>query len=378
MAEAAEKEIETTTLKSYVVSAVYALFGLSGLAGVDYLTHRLPHQPWWLLAVQNAFAIVAGTGFIGILFELGLRRNLVAETVVRLKTLFDEDTQFAHSLSDSARERRVENTLKAHLGAELGQAIFLGLVHRYFVQPTRYRKDARLVVALSACSEVKVNSFLTGQTHLDVSKYCSLVADYSFKVKFPNAGIISVICTFSDDIGDLYESFRRPDCLAREVIQLDEADKTVILEAFRTAGKNNWANIIKSIAQIEILMNGTKLPLSGVHFSEPSLSLVFEFNAAGRKENTDLDRYQVIIRTLFLRSYGVFPIVLAEPTYNPYIELSYSDSKLTRVSSAPFLTSEMPFQPRVIHDRELKRKSIDTANENGEPARDFIFTWQSS
>jgi hypothetical protein len=238
MADGRQREFETTNLRSYLVSGLYTLVGLAGLYGTYYLAHAKAEKPWWLPAIENGFSIVAGTGFIGILFELSLRRNLITETVLRLRTLFDEDPDFANSLSVTAQEERVENTLRAHLGAELGRAIFLGLVHRYFTQPKRYRKDARLLVALSSCSELKINTFLPPKAPLDVTKYCSLVADYSFRLKVKRSRTTFVICTLSDDIGDLYEIFRKEDCIAREIIQLDEKDRTVILEAFKTTKKN--------------------------------------------------------------------------------------------------------------------------------------------
>jgi hypothetical protein len=128
--------------RPFGISLLLFLVGLSMFWGIDYFIDFDPaHKSLGYVASHKIPEALISAGALGILFRMLFYNNLKSSFIEETRNLFNEDITLARSLNDAAREQRVENTLKAHLGSELGGAIHTSLVARYFSSSNTFRRN---------------------------------------------------------------------------------------------------------------------------------------------------------------------------------------------------------------------------------------------
>src|ERR1700752_2119495 len=225
------------SMRVILVSIVLSLLGPGGLFALDYSSRinrdvvspptngrpsQVDHDPWWHYLLFHLLALIGSVGLVGLSLELISRGELVADYIRKMKELFDEDPDLAKSLSDEARQRRVENTLKAHLGEEGGKAIYYGIVRRYLTQKSPFRHDITYEATIDDLEEEVELGEGRYKVTLSTGHYYRLTVSWSFRRAYEKYD--SIGCILVQENEELDRWFDRPKCLYREVVEIAKAD----------------------------------------------------------------------------------------------------------------------------------------------------------
>jgi len=387
--ELAKLKRERFNLRLVIIAIVCFLFGTACLAALDiigpYLIFKVNKQ--LMVLAHHVFAIVSAVGIVGFIYEMFAHRRLAQEILDQMRTLLNEDPTSAQSLSNEARQERVANTLKAHLGARMGAAIYEGLVKRYLVYHTAYREDATYKITLKELQEdITITSGTEHETAVMLSKenYFKLFAHYSFIREITDSQRL-IACTLSETEGytALYSLFRQPECLIREVVQLDEHDKQKIDKLFKDFDKpDSTVAVINQLFSFQAFLDGQEVTVkhqlidaglqSGCTFS---WNMILPSEIAHRKSV----KYDIKVRSICAKSFHRFPVLLGEPALNPEIELTYPSG--LKVATVPFINGDEPFDPRkIMNDPEECKITVAISGINGGEAWVFpnsgvLFVW---
>ncbi|HJX85062.1 MAG TPA: hypothetical protein VJ723_12025 [Candidatus Angelobacter sp.] len=369
-----------------------AICGSIGLGVIETIEHSLPlwldhSPPLWLhplgFFLHHLAAIVAAVGVVGLIFEWTERKRLVEEMVAQMRQLFQADPTFAKHLRKETSQKLVENTLSAHLGSKLGPAIYEGLVSKYLTQETVHREDVRYEVSLAELEQAITVAGESGSVTFTPDKYFSLTSAYEFKRQI-KAGHRLIAFTLAEDESytELYNLFQHPECLAREVIQLEQADKQELVNCLGSIKGAYSQERIENFLWVSVTLNGRKIPTVLKIHTAKHLSFSWELGDIP-KEITDAGSvdYEICIKTLIAKSFHRFPVLLAEPALNPRIVFNYPKDIL-RVITVPFINGNAPFDPTNVTEIPMMgRITVNIANPKSKDAWAFpnsgaLFIWK--
>jgi hypothetical protein len=357
--------------KVIVVSSVSLLTGILGLLGADVLHCAVPATHWsfaLVAVVQHSSEIIASVGLVGLLLELFVRRELTTEILRRLRALFRIDRSVADALSTETRKDIVRTTLTAHLGDELGPAIFNGLVRRYFEDKNANRREAAYDITLREMTADRVITCPSGTMTFPASDYYEISAEYRFKRVLTVSPQKTIVCIFGDEWGKLIEKFKDKSCILREALPLKSPERNALTNAF----KANAAGI-DQLCAVSLKLNHQTVPVKPVAVDDNSI--VFELDVKGVPENKCV-QHEITVEGLVAKSARRFPVLVVEPTCMPVFTFTHPPT--LPVSPVHLFTGAAPFDPEIDQKKDKIRITLGVDNpEEGWifPNSGVLFTW---
>lgn len=305
-------EKDAVNLRIVLVPAVSFGLGLAGLIWAERLEGHNYSATWILAAIsilKHSSELLGAAGLIGLLLELSLRRQLKAEILHQIRILFRVDREVANALNEGVSKEIVKTTLIAHLGDNLGPAIFNGLVRRYLEEKDVFRRDAKYEITLR---ELQQDCTIGNEQHSKIfaaTEYFEIAAEYEFTRVFDKDKHKYVICIFGNDWDHLLKQFKDPNCILRETLPLRSSDQAGIAEIL----KNNPGEMAK-VCAVSAKINHKEVELRPVEIRDSGI--VFELARADVAADKPL-LHQITIHGLVAKSARRFPIVIVEPTWAP-------------------------------------------------------------
>lgn len=338
---------DKTATKVRKIAGITFLVGIMGLTAGEWFVSTHPSLGWKLTALLllgvHTSELLGSVGLVGLLLEVFGHRELADEILAKIRTLFRVEPDFAKSLSPDLQRRFVKSTLKANLGDDVGEAIFSGLVQRYFDADGKgvYRQGLKYDVDIRNLKEEEVLSDDATHVTFTSSSYFSLSADYSFTRPFsPEAKFIA--CTFGEDYRTLFEMFAERKYIARETMQIENAHQESFSRLLRS---NDEAiqNRVKKIFAIVLAINRETVPQGEVTVDQNGV--VVEFKIPDSIPKGEPTEYHVTIRGLIAQSAGKFPVIVSELAWDP--EIIFRHPADLRVIPVHFFTGDPSSRPKV-------------------------------
>ena len=362
-----------TSKKVVAISCIAFLLGVVGLFFSNSLASWYPQYKTVLFAAEilhYSMEILASVGLIGLILERFARRQLTKEVEQRIRALFRMDREVADALSPEARRQIVKTTLTAHLGDELGPAIFNGAVLRYLEDKHANRRDARYHVTLREMqTDRRVTCGEITRT-FSASEYFEITAVYRFE-RMVSKTKSKVVCVFDDEWSRLIDEFKASDCLLRESLPLCSDNLGDLFEALRKK-----PNQVNSLCTLEVSLGGQRMNV--ISTSVHHRSVVFDIDLGAVSVDTPI-RHRIQIESIIAKAARSFPILVVEPTSKPDFEFSFPPG--LQVVPRHFFTGAKPFEPSISNTPG--NISIETNSNSSEEAWVFpnggvLFTWDYS
>ncbi|HSS78051.1 MAG TPA: hypothetical protein VLV54_15080, partial [Thermoanaerobaculia bacterium] len=283
-----------------------------GLGTLHYYVHDVHAENWWFHLVVHTLSLIGAAGFVGFVFEYFLRNDLLHEFLAQMRGLFERDSEVAKLLSQEARKGRIKATLEAQLGNDIGNAIFEGVVERYFSRPPFFRKDFYYEATIS---ELTDDIVINGRHPLTLKKddYYRLIISQHYTRPFPDTETISIGCIWSEDFQELNLWFSKVNCLYREAVVLTQADQKAIIDCFQPIEAEQALEIVQKLLRIEYFrIDGDELTAESAQIQPSRKSAGIFFRVPERVGRVRPAAYEIQISGLACKSSRQHPVVLGE------------------------------------------------------------------
>ncbi len=361
-------------MKLFVLSLLAALAGVLGLTLVQQGADRMDEV--WYHLLTHLFALIGSAGFIGFIFEFLFRRDAIEQ----FARLFDGDPRFAAALSQDARRRSVANTLRAQLGPEIGEALYEGIVSRYLVADSPYKKQ---FVYEAVLDDLAADVELAPGIVLSARDYYRLTMTMRFQRPFRYTSTMLIGCILTDDFAELNHWFRQENCIFRDTLVLTASDRQTVKGHW---GRTAAADLARAVAPILTL---EKLTIDDIPLEIASAAMAPSGNSAGltlkvprslkqSAQDSPLAWYEMAVSGLIDKKARKYPVILSEPTEDPVITLRYPAAGIQHVMAAPFFTGQEPFKPTIVHAKDQVTVSFPRIQEKHAwvfPNSGTIFLW---
>jgi hypothetical protein len=337
------------------LSILMTLVGLLGLVTLQLIAAQ--REELWYHFMTHLFSLVGSAGLVGLIFESMFRK----EAIDQFARLFDGDPHFAAALSQDARQRRVRNTLKAQLGSEIGEALYDGVVSRYLVANSPYKKQ---FVYEAVLADLAADVKLAPNVILAKSAYYRLTMTERFQRPFRHApSRMQIGCILTDDFPEVDYWFSKKNCIFRETLVLSGGDRDAVRDLFSKLSAADLLRAVSLILTIEkVSINGTSLEIVSAAMapSGNSVGIVLKVprSLTIAAQAGSLAWYEITISGLIAKSARKYPVILAEPTEDPMITLRYPAAGIQRMVAAPFFTGQDPFKPRIAPRDDLRQITV--------------------
>ncbi|HUA97949.1 MAG TPA: hypothetical protein VMA34_06455 [Terracidiphilus sp.] len=348
--------------KVLVISFVGFVLGLMGVSLFAFLHSK--NQIWESVidVLQHSSEILSSVGLIGLLLELAVRRELVAEIEYRIKIFFRVDREVIELLGEKARKDIVSNTLRAHLGDDLGLAIFSGVVNRYFEDQNSYRTDASYEISMR---EMECDRAITAggvRVIFPASDYFQVTAKYHFHRKLLGNEQKAIAVIFDNNWEDLIDKFRLPYCFFREMLPLFPQEVDPL---FQTLRNGSGPLQLSRLCRVEVEIGGNRLQLTPPTIEDRSVTFRFD---TSKVRDPGLIRHKIEINSLIAKSACSYSILVTEPTRGPEFEFNFPESLQVKVEH--FFTGAQPFD--VMVDKHIPgRRTVSMKSRN--PDESWVF-----
>lgn len=360
--------------KFSVIARISALLVLIGLLAFFILSFRHPEpEPWWVFLGLHLSAVLASVGLVELLFEVSVKKAFFEEVVATLLDLFSNDIRLAKNLHEETRKTLVGNTLRAQLGAEMGSAVYSGLVERYFEKTFVRRRFHHQTFFEDLPADLTLGTGADAVV-LRANSYFRLSIDFHFRRAFVTANPVFAF-SISDDIDELYGLFRTPECLFREQIDLQTADREKLGALMRTQGQD-LRQLLAPILDVALELNGHPAHTEAVDTTPSGRSIRFAFKLPTNfVVGEDVDHH-ITLNTVICKDIRHYTVWLVEPSANPKLDFYHLSDAIAAPKALHFFTTKKPFDTKTQPDP--RKRLISVAVDEYAAAADYQWVFPPS
>ncbi len=315
---------ETINLRVVIVSAMASLSSLP----IWYAYARII-EPWSIF-VRALAETIAIAGFVGITYEILVRRRFEKEMAFTLIKTISADVMLLKKEFKDIIEDFIKNCLHAKLcNKEKADALYQNLVlpnidENTFRTKFDYKIFLRDITGSNSLSDLDVdkNNYFEMEELLEYKK--------SLNLKEINELVIG-IC-FDDE---QLKHYQDKNCIYRIILRIKGSDKEKVLD--KVISDRNSINKIFKIEKLKV----ANQELNEINISNYETDKGIKITCKGDKkiENGEVPIY-IKVKTIRDRNINYYTAYIFDPTYAPIIMLCYPSKDIKEVSPVIYFTSE--------------------------------------
>jgi len=321
--------VETRDAK--LVTILFALLSLSIASWFIgyYVTQQQQDQIWSEIA--NAVFGISTAGLLGgIVFEMFLRREILAEVSETLAEIVTTDKNVAREIfTEQKINKIIETMLQINTGNDVyGSALYSDFVAKFTDRSIGYDREFRFDFkdSVTFCN---IDPKYAGLT----DKYYEVIDKISYRAELRQTDVFIVGCASTED--QLYALFSDSNCIYRWLLKADD------FETLMNQDKCFSVSLTIDGIECERLNGQGELGERGfeIHFKNPFFEPAVSPELGARIGRAADFRIEIETHTLQAREKQVLSVHLAYPVKGAEIVFDYEQSDIRDVTWLHFLTA---------------------------------------
>jgi hypothetical protein len=353
MSESERRTKENVTLRGILIAVGVLVIGVL----LWYAHRHIPEPVSVLLKTLAETLLIAG--FVGILYDLFLRRSFKIEMAIMVSKAINANVDFLREKMGGEVDSIIESCLEAKLcNNKMAKMFFKGLIFPY-LDIEKYRRKFDYEIKFQKLdSDLEVNSVMLRKDlyfkvteELTYTKHLLIKKDTDFVVG---------LCLDDKQL----EYYKDDDCVYRTIFRINESERIAL----------HTYPLPETIFKITICINDNELMQNMTTYdNERGIKINCKYTGMEISVEEKAE-FKISIAMLHTKSKNYYTAYLYDPSHNPNIKLHYIDEMSNIFATTHFTTSERKdIKPEPNND--AKHIRVEAKNVWVFPTSGVVFIW---